>query len=63
MIRLSIDEIDRIRKICADLDIDHFTLEQDNSSGIGSVLTLSYDTELKGYSTNITIEVSGVENW
>ena len=63
MIRLSIDEIDRIRKICGDLDINYFTLEQDASSGIGSVLTLSYDTELKGYSVNVTIEVSGVESW
>ena len=63
MIRLSIDEIDRIRTICGDLDINYFILTQDASSGIGSTLTLSYDTELKGYSTNITIEVSGVENW
>jgi hypothetical protein len=63
MIRLSIDEIDKIRKICGDLDINYFTLEQDLSSGIGSVLTLAYDTELKGYSTNIRIEVSGVESW
>lgn len=63
MIRLSIDDVDRIRKICGDLDINYFTLEQDASSGIGSVLTLSYDTELKGYSVNVRIEVSGVENW
>jgi len=63
MIRLSIDEIDRIRKICQDLDINYFTLDQDNSSGIGSILTLTYATELKGYSTSISIEVSGVESW
>lgn len=63
MIRLSIDDVDRIRKICGDLDINYFTLEQDNSSGIGSILTLAYDTELKGYSTRIRIEVSGVDNW
>ena len=63
MIRLSIDEIDRIRTICQDLDINYFTLEQDNSSGIGSVLTLTYATEMKNYSANISIEVSGVESW
>jgi hypothetical protein len=63
MIRLSIDEIDRIRTICQELDINYFTLEQDNSSGIGSVLTLTYSTELKNYSASISIEVSGVESW
>ena len=63
MIRLSIDDVDRIRTICGDLDINYFTLEQDTSSGIGSVLTLSYDTELKKYRANIRIEVSGVESW
>jgi len=63
MIRLSIDEIDRIRRICTDLDINYFTLEQDSSSGIGSTLTLTYDTELKGYSASIRIEVTGSENW
>ena len=63
MINLSIDEIDRIRTICGDLDINYFTLTQDASSGIGSTLTLSYDTELKGYSVNITVQVTGSENW
>jgi hypothetical protein len=63
MIRLSIDEIDRIRTICGDLDINYFILTQDASSGIGSTLTLSYDTELKGYSVNITVQVTGSENW
>ena len=63
MIRLSIDEIDRIRTICGDLDINYFTLTQDSSSGIGSTLTLSYLTELKGHSVNITVQVTGSENW
>jgi hypothetical protein len=63
MINLTIDDIDRISKICRDLDINYFALEQDATSGIGSVVTLAYDTELKGYPANIRIEVTGVENW
>jgi hypothetical protein len=63
MINLSIDEVDRIRRICGDLDINYFTLTQDTSSGIGSTLTLSYDTELKGYAVNITMQVTGSEDW
>jgi hypothetical protein len=63
MINLSIEDIDKIRMICGDLDIDHFTLEQDCGSGIGNVLTLTYNTELKNYAAVIKIEISGVENW
>jgi hypothetical protein len=63
MINLTIDDIDKIRKICGDLDINYFTLEQDATSGIGSVLTLTYASEIKNYPASIRIEVTGVENW
>ena len=63
MIRLNIFELNKIKKICEEVGTEYFTLEQDNSSGIGSVLTISYETEIADYTATVTIEVSGVENW
>jgi hypothetical protein len=63
MIRLNVFELDKIKKICEEVGTEYFELEQTNDSGIGSVLTLTYDTEIAGYSAKISIEVTGVENW
>jgi hypothetical protein len=63
MIRLNIFELNKIKKICEEVSTEYFTLEQDNSSGIGSVLTFTYETEIAGYPATVSIEVSGVENW
>jgi hypothetical protein len=63
MIRLNVFELDKIKKICEEVGTEYFELEQTNDSGIGSILTLTYDTEVAGYSAKISIEVSGVENW
>jgi hypothetical protein len=63
MIRLNIFELNKIKKICEEVSTEYFTLEQDNSSGIGSVLTLTYETEIADYPATVTIEVSGVESW
>ena len=63
MIRLNIFELNKIKKICEEVSTEYFTLEQDNSSGIGSVLKLTYETEIADYPATVTIEVSGVENW
>jgi hypothetical protein len=63
MIHLNIFELNKIKNICEAVGTEYFTLEQDNSSGIGSVLTMSYETEIADYSARVTIEVSGVENW
>lgn len=63
MIKLNIFELNKIKKICEEVGTEYFTLEQDSSSGIGSVLTMSYETEIADYPATVSIDVSGVENW
>jgi len=63
MIRLNIFELDKIKTICETVGTEYFTLEQDVNSGIGSILTLAYETEIADYPASVRIEVSGVENW
>jgi len=63
MIRLNVFELDKIKTICEEVGTEYFVLEQTSVSGIGSVLTLTYDTEIAGHSAKISIEVSGVEKW
>jgi hypothetical protein len=63
MIRLNIFELNKIKNICEAVGTEYFTLEQDNSSGIGSVLTFTYETEIADYPATVSIEVSGVESW
>jgi hypothetical protein len=63
MIRLNVFELDKIKKICEEVGTEYFELEQTADTGIGSILTLTYDTEIAGYSAKISIEVTGVENW
>jgi len=63
MIQLNIFELDKIKTICETVGTEYFTLEQDVKSGIGSILTLTYETEIADYPASVRIEVSGVENW
>ena len=63
MIKLNIYELNKIKSICEDVGTDYFTLEQDSTSGIGSVLTMTYETEIADYPAKVSIEVSGVDSW
>lgn len=63
MINLNVFELDKIKKICEEVGTEYFTLEQTTNSGIGSILTLTYQTEIADYPAKISIEVSGVESW
>jgi len=63
MIQLNIFELNKIKTICEAVGTEYFTLEQTNSSGIGRVLTMIYDTEIADYPASVRVEVSGVENW
>ena len=63
MVQLNIFELNKIKTICEAVGTEYFTLEQTNSSGIGSILTLIYDTEIADYPASVRIEVSGVETW
>jgi hypothetical protein len=40
-----------------------YRLKMDNSSGIGSIMTLTVETTVEGFAGNFTVEISGVENW
>ena len=63
MINLNIFELNKIKKICEEVGTEYFTLEQTTTSGIGRVLTMSYETEIAEYPATITIEVTGIESW
>lgn len=63
MVQLNVFELDKIKQICESVGTEYFTLEQDKGSGIGSILTLTYDTEIANYPATVKIEVSGVETW
>ena len=63
MIKLNIYELNKIKSICEDVGTEYFTLEQDSSSGICRVLTMTYETEIADYTAKVSIEVSGVDSW
>jgi len=63
MVNLNIFELNKIKKICEEVGTEYFILEQTNTSGIGSVLTFTYETEIADHSATVSIEVRGVENW
>jgi hypothetical protein len=63
MIHLNTFEIDKIKKICESVGTEYFTLDRTHASGIGSVLTLTYETEIADHPAKVSVEVTGVENW
>jgi hypothetical protein len=63
MINLNIFELNKIKKICEEVGTEYFTLAQTNTSGIGSVLTFTYETEIADHPATVSIEVRGVDNW
>ena len=63
MVRLKVFDLEKIKAICDATGTEYFTLEQSNGSGIGSILTLSYDTEIADFPATVKVEVTGVENW
>jgi hypothetical protein len=63
MIRLSVKDLDTMKKICDELGIDQFIVKQDGTNGIGSVLTLSYDTFVADYKATMKVEINGVKDW
>jgi hypothetical protein len=44
-------------------NIEVLKVDQDTSSGIGAVTTVSFDTVVNDWNSQVTIEISGVENW
>jgi hypothetical protein len=62
-IKLNVFELNRIKKICEEVGTDYFELDQTDSSGIGRILTLTYNTEIAELRARVSVEVSGVEGW
>lgn len=57
-------DIDTILDVLAKFPkVETFELKQDSSSGIGSITTLSFDTEVNGVNGNFVVEIDGVEDW
>lgn len=63
MIKLTIDDLEKIKDIVTELDIDQFTLKQEGKNGIGNVTILECETYVKDYSAIITVVVNGVKDW
>jgi hypothetical protein len=63
MVQLNVFELDKIKQICESAGTEYFTLEQSTGSGIGSILTLIYDTEIADFPATVRVEVTGVKNW
>ncbi len=56
-----------IKKIAETLeqfkDVDFFEIDQDRSSGIGSVTTMYFAHKVNDVSGRFAVEISGEENW
>ena len=63
MITLNLSELNKIKEICELVGVERFTLEQQGESGIGNILTMSYESKIADYTAKVSIEVSGVESW
>lgn len=57
-------EVEKILTVMEEFpDAKNYRLQADNSSGIGSILTLTINTDLNGRNVDVVVEISGVENW
>lgn len=57
-------DIDAILDVLAKFpDVEIFELEQDTSSGIGSITTMKFDVEVNGVDGDFIVEINGVEDW
>ena len=44
-------------------DARSYKLEADNSSGIGSIITLTMDMDISGRAAWVKVDIAGVESW
>jgi hypothetical protein len=62
MVKLSKAELEMMLHICEEASVDYFTVHR-GQFGIGSILSLTYDTFVSDFPAKTTVEVSGVKNW
>lgn len=44
-------------------DVESFEIECDNSSGIGSCVTMTFNHQVNGLNGSFNVEISGIEDW
>ena len=57
-------EVEKILAVMDEFpDAKNYQLKNDNSSGIGSIMTLTMEMEINGRDAHVTVEIAGVEDW
>lgn len=57
-------EVEKILAVMEEFpDAKSYKLEADNSSGIGSILTLSMEMKIKDRDAIVKVEIAGVDVW
>ncbi len=57
-------EVEKILAVMNEFDdARSYKLEADNSSGIGSILSLTMDMDINNRPAMVKVDISGVENW
>lgn len=57
-------DIERIQSILEKFpDVETFEIECENSSGIGSYVTMTFGYQVNGLRGSFNVEISGVEDW
>lgn len=63
-VKLLPSNFDFIQKVIVDHNIvTEITLEQSESSGIGSLITMSWEDSFYDRRVQMTVEISGVDRW
>ena len=63
MVKLSLKDLVKIKEICEIAEVECFTLTMNSSSGIGHIVTLTYDSFCGDYSAKTSVELVEWENW
>lgn len=57
-------DIDKILDVLKKFpDVETFEIEQSNHSGIGSITTMTFSQTVNETDCELTVEISGVEDW
>ena len=58
------EEVEKILAVMEEFDgARSYKLEADNSSGIGSILSLTMDMDINNRPATVKVDISGVESW
>lgn len=64
MMYIKIDEVKKILNVMEEFpNARSYRLEADNSSGIGSILTLTMDMDINNRPAKVKVDIAGVETW